>query len=142
MSRKSTVAGIAMILMVLATIPLLGSDNVPFLKWWIMILIIGIGFYPVTASLFAAYTDRGWLFSKVFGVAVSGFAVFALTVCKVTKFVSVTCLVVTLICFVVCWIYGFKKVKVEMPDMDLIFAEEALFLFFFLLWTYLAGFHP
>lgn len=30
MSRKSTVAGIAMILMVLATIPLLGSDNVPF----------------------------------------------------------------------------------------------------------------
>ncbi|MFQ7289966.1 MAG: hypothetical protein ACLRPV_14320 [Lacrimispora saccharolytica] len=46
MSRKSTVAGIAMILMVLATIPLLGSDNVPFLKWWIMILIIGIGFLP------------------------------------------------------------------------------------------------
>lgn len=142
MSRKSTVAGIAMILMVLATIPLLGSDNVPFLKWWIMILIIGIGFYPVTASLFAAYTDRGWLFSKVFGVAVSGFLVFALTVCKVTQFVSLTCIGVTAVCFLVCWIYGFKKVKVEMPDVDLIFQEEALFLLFFLLWTYLAGFHP
>ena len=142
MSRKSTVAGIAMILMVLATIPFLGSDNVPFLKWWIMILIIGIGFYPVTASLFAAYTDRGWLFSKVFGVAVSGFAVFALTVCGVTEFVGWVCIAATLICFLVCWIYGFKRVKVEMPDMDLIFEEEALFLFFFLLWTYLAGFHP
>lgn len=142
MSRKSMVAGIAMIVMVLATIPLLGSDNVPFLKWWIMMLILGMGFYPVTASLFAAYTDRGWLFSKVLAVAVSGFAVFALTVCKVTKFVSVICIVVTLICIILCWIYGFWKVKVEMPDVDLIFAEEALFLLCFLMWTYFAGFHP
>lgn len=131
-----------MILMVLATIPLLGSDNVPFLKWWILILILGIGFYPVTASLFAAYTDRGWLFSKVFGVAVSGFAVFVLTVFGLTEFVSTVCIAVTLICFVICWVYGFRKVKVEMPDVDLIFAEEALFLLVFLMWTYLAGFHP
>ena len=108
MSRKSTVACVLMILMVLATIPLLGSDNVPFLKWWVMILVMGIGFYPVTASLFAAYTDRGWLFSKVFGVAVTGFAVFALTVAGAVKFVTPVCLAVAAVCFVACWVYGFK----------------------------------
>ena len=78
MSKKTTVSGILLVLLVLATTPLLGTDNVSFLKWWLMTLVLGIGFYPAAAALFPRFHDRGWMFSKVLGIVVSGFAVFAL----------------------------------------------------------------
>ena len=43
MSKKTTVSGILLVLLVLATTPLLGTDNVSFLKWWLMTLVLGIG---------------------------------------------------------------------------------------------------
>ena len=41
MSKKTTVSGILLVLLVLATTPLLGTDNVSFLKWWLMTLVLG-----------------------------------------------------------------------------------------------------
>jgi hypothetical protein len=73
MSKKTTVSGILLVLLVLATTPLLGTDNVSFLKWWLMTLVLGIGFYPAAAALFPRFHDRGWMFSKVLGIVVSGF---------------------------------------------------------------------
>ena len=142
MSKRSTVSGVLMIALVLATIPLLGSDNVPFLKWWLMTMILGIGFFPVTAVLFSSFRDRGWLFSKVFGIAVSGFAVFALTSAGLMRFTAVACIVTTAVLILLCWVLGLWKIRIHSPDVDLIFLEELLFLLFFLIWTYLAGFHP
>ena len=71
MSKKTTVSGILLVLLVLATTPLLGTDNVSFLKWWLMTLVLGIGFYPAAAALFPRFHDRGWMFSKVLGIVVS-----------------------------------------------------------------------
>ena len=65
MSKKAAVFGAGIIGLILATIPLLGSDNVPFLKWWIMVLLLGIGYYPLGAALFSSFRDRGFIFSKV-----------------------------------------------------------------------------
>ena len=42
MSKKTTVSGILLVLLVLATTPLLGTDNVSFLKWWLMTLVLGL----------------------------------------------------------------------------------------------------
>ena len=47
MSRKATIYSVGIIGLILATIPLLGADNVPFLKWWLMVLILGLGYYPL-----------------------------------------------------------------------------------------------
>ena len=55
MSKKTTVSGILLVLLVLATTPLLGTDNVSFLKWWLMTLVLGIGFYPAAAALFPRF---------------------------------------------------------------------------------------
>ena len=70
MSKKTTVSGILLVLLVLATTPLLGTDKVSFLKWWLMTLVLGIGFYPAAAALFPRFHDRGWMFSKVLGIVV------------------------------------------------------------------------
>ena len=42
MSKKTTVSGILLVLLVLATTPLLGTDSVPLLKWWLMTVVLGI----------------------------------------------------------------------------------------------------
>lgn len=69
MSRKATIYSVGIIGLILATIPLLGADNVPFLKWWLMVLILGLGYYPLGAVLFSSLRDRGYIFSKVLGSA-------------------------------------------------------------------------
>ena len=142
MSKKATVYSVGIIGLVLATIPLLGSDNVPFLKWWLMVLALGIGFYPLTYLLFSSLEDRGWIFSKVIGIALSGFLTWVLVCCKLTKFTSTTALVVTGIAMAVCWILFARKRGKKAPNVDLVLGEELIFLAFFLLWTYIAAFRP
>lgn len=142
MSKKTTVSGILLVLLVLATTPLLGTDNVSFLKWWLMTLVLGIGFYPAAAALFPRFHDRGWMFSKVLGIVVSGFAVFALGSFGLVPFTAPVCLITVGVLILASWIFGCFKVRVHAPEIDFLMMEEVLFFAFFLLWTYLAGFHP
>ena len=148
MSRKAAVFGVGIIGLILATIPLLGSDNVPFLKWWLMVLVLGTGFWPLTSVLFSSLEDRGWIFSKVMGIALGGFLTWVLVCCGMTKFTSAAVLAVTAAAAALCWIlYGFarkrgKKAPGNDLNLDLILGEELIFLAFFLLWTYFAGFRP
>ena len=126
MSKKTTVSGILLVLLVLATTPLLGTDNVSFLKWWLMTLVLGIGFYPAAAALFPRFHDRGWMFSKVLGIVVSGFAVLALG--KQTGFFRLrTGLLITVRLILAPWIFGCFKVRVHAPEIDFLMMEEVLF---------------
>ena len=142
MSKKAAIYSVGIIGLVLATVPLLGSDNVPFLKWWLMVLALGIGFYPLTRLLFSSLEDRGWIFSKVIGIALSGFLTWVLVCCKLTKFTGTTALVITGIAIAACWILFGAKCREKTPNVDLILGEELIFLAFFLMWTYFAGFRP
>lgn len=142
MSKKATIYSIGIIGLILATIPLLGADNVPFLKWWMMALILGLGYYPLGAALFSSLKDRGYIFSKVLGIGLAGFLTWVLVVCGVTKFTSTAAILVTVVSMAVCWILYLKKAEKKTPDLDLILGEELIFLAFFLLWTYFAGFRP
>lgn len=145
--KKGLIYLLGMFGIVLVTLPLIKDDNVVFLKWWLIILALGIGFLPLTSRLFAGFEDKGWLFSKAIGVAVSGFVVWALVCAGILKFTAVTSLIITIICIVICWGLGFylsiknNKKLVEL-NLDLILGEELVFLALFFLWTYLAGFHP
>ena len=142
MSKKAAIYSIGIIGLILATIPLLGADNVPFLKWWIMVLLLGIGYYPLGAALFSSFRDRGFIFSKVLGIALSGFLTWVLVACGAAKFTSGAALGVTAVSIALCWILYLKKAEKKGPDLDLVLGEELIFLAFFLLWTYFAGFRP
>ena len=139
MSKKAAIYSIGIIGLILATIPLLGADNVPFLKWWIMVLLLGIGYYPLGAALFSSFRDRGFIFSKVLGIALSGFLTWVLVACGAAKFTSGAALGVTAVSIALCWILYLKKAEKKGPDLDLVLGEELIFLAFFLLWTYFAG---
>ncbi len=146
-SRRGAFYFFVIIGIILITVPIMKQDHVIFLKWWLMVLLIGIGFLPLTCHLFTRFADHGWIFSKAMGIAISGFFVWALSCAGIMKFKSSVCLIVVIICALICWgIQGYQSRHGNTGklvfDWDLIIGEELIFLAVFLLCTYLAGFRP
>lgn len=126
---------------------LLREDSKAFFAWWLILWILGCAFMPLTGILFAGFKDRGWLFSKVIAVAVSGYGVWLLVTLGILRFTSVTCIGVTFLCVLgnfglSVWLDKREWDVLPVDDGDLIFWEEIILYLAFLLWTYVAGFHP
>ena len=52
---------------------LLKGDVWTFWTWWLLALFMGMVAMPLTGRLFEGFEDKGWLFSKVLAIAVTGF---------------------------------------------------------------------
>ena len=126
---------------------LLQGDVWTFWTWYLLALVLGAAAMPLTGRLFRRFQDRGWMFSKVTAIAVSGFLTWFLVAVKIIKFTTMTCIVVTLVCAAASLILYCREQKagfecIPFAHLDLVYAEELLFFAVFLLWTYFAGFHP
>lgn len=126
---------------------LLKSDVITFWTWWLMAGLLGMIGMPVTGILFKNFEDKGWMFSKVLFIAVAGFLTWFLVTLNILDFTMLTCIVVAvflaLLCFLLFHIQSKKGIEcLPMEHFHLIYWEEVLFFVFFLMWTYLAGFHP
>ena len=126
---------------------LLQGDVWTFWTWYLLALVLGVAAMPLTGRLFRRFQDRGWMFSKVTAIAVSGFLTWFLVAVKIIKFTTMTCIVVTLVCAAASLILYCREQKagfecIPFAHLDLVYAEELLFFTAFLLWTYFAGFHP
>jgi YYY domain-containing protein len=146
----------AIILFVFGKI-LLQGDYTSFLKWWITILYIGIIFMPLTGLVFKRFHDRGYLFSKTIGIAVTGYVMWFLSSLKIMKFNEASCLISVIIClFFNGLILIFSKKEeadrtrdgfhtqslLKNPVLDAVLFEELMFFALFLLFTYIRGFKP
>ena len=126
---------------------LLQGDVWTFWTWYLLALVLGAVAMPLTGRLFRRFQDRGWMFSKVTAIAVSGFLTWFLVAVKIIKFTTMTCIVVTLVCAAASLILYCREQKagfecIPFAHLDLVYAEELLFFAAFLFWTYFAGFHP
>ena len=126
---------------------LLQGDVWTFWTWYLLALVLGAAAMPLTGRLFRRFQDRGWVFSKVTAIAVSGFLTWFLVAVKIIKFTTMTCIVVTLVCAAASLILYCREQKagfecIPFAHLDLVYAEELLFFAAFLFWTYFAGFHP
>ena len=135
------------ILLVLMTIFLLRGDSKTYLAWYLAVWVLGCGFMPLTGTLFSGYQDRGWMFSKVLAIGISGYLTWLLVTLGILKFTAASCLGVTFVCVAGNGLLAFcldKKKRYVLPDNqgDLIFVEEVILFMTFLLWTYVAGFRP
>ncbi len=146
--RKTWIAKgiLAAVILVCARL-LLGGDSISFYIWWMMAGILGLLFQPLTARLFEGFADRGWMFSKVLGILISGYLTWVLVVAGILPFTGAACIGVTVVCAFLllfwCW-KDAKKDRLTLPEgqWNLVYWEEMVFLALFLVWTYLAGFHP
>jgi uncharacterized membrane protein len=134
------------LLLVLSAV-LLGQDVWTFWTWWLLALLMGLVAMPVTGRLFAGFADKGWLFSKVLAIGVTGFLTWFLVAVEIVPFTTITCVGVCAFCALLCfWVFRRQtKRGIEafpVGEVPLVVKEEILFFAVFLLWTYLAGFHP
>lgn len=126
---------------------LLKGDVWIFWTWYLLAGLMGLVGMPVTGMLFQRFEDRGWMFSKVLSITVTGFLTWFLVAVKLLKFGTLACAGVSLVCGAVCfWLFRCQTKKgIECMPVNaakLIYWEEVLFFVVFLMWTYLAGFHP
>lgn len=126
---------------------LLGEDSKTFLVWWLAIWTLGCMFMPLTGMLFAGFRDRGWLFSKVLAIAIAGYAVWAPVTLGILKFTPAVCRAVAILCIaanlgLLFWQRRRGQNVLPENEANLIFWEEVILYLAFLLWTYVAGFHP
>ena len=50
---------------------LFGKDFSFFASWWFAIFVIGVVFMPLAAMVFRNFADKGWMFAKTIGIAIS-----------------------------------------------------------------------
>ncbi|MDO4274936.1 MAG: DUF2298 domain-containing protein [Eubacteriales bacterium] len=126
---------------------LLKGDVWTFWSWWLLAALMGMIAMPVTGRLFEGFDDKGWMFSKVLAVAVTGFLTWFLVAVKIMPFTSLSCILVCVVCAAGCFFLFNHQIKhgidcFPASHKELVFWEEIIFFAVFLLWTYLAGFHP
>ena len=88
-------------------------------KWWVTLLVLGIGFFPLTALLFRKFSDKGYIFGKILGLAVSGWLVWLLSSLHIVKFSVTGCCVILILCILANYgltIFFCKKKKVSVAE--------------------------
>ncbi|HHV10334.1 MAG TPA: hypothetical protein GXX75_08675 [Clostridiales bacterium] len=158
MLKKASYLLIAIILYVSGNI-LLKSDFSPFLQWWATVACIGIIFLPVTTLVFDKFHDKGYLFAKPVGLAVTGYLMWLLSSLQLMKFTAQACLICAGIGLVANGVILGLRRKYRNPKtamagnrrerflameklLDTILGEELLFFGLFLLFVYIRGFKP
>ena len=146
-TRKIIIKLIPAAILVALSAFLLRRDVWTFWTWWLLAAVMGVTAMPLTGRLFRNFDDKGWMFSKVLAVAVAGFITWFLTAVKIVRFNSATCISITVLCGAGCLFLFYRQHRkgvecLPVDHLDLVYREEILFFAFFLLWTYLAGFHP
>ena len=137
----------AAVILVVLSAYLLQGDVWTFWTWWLLALFMGMVAMPLTGRLFGGFEDKGWLFSKVLAIAVTGFLTWFLVAVEILPFTSAVCIGVSVVCAVFCAVIFHIQLKKDIEcyptgKTKLIIREELLFFGIFLMWTYLAGFRP
>ena len=114
--------------------------------WWLMSVVIGIAFFPLSNRIFSKFRDGGWMFSKSMGIFIAGYVYWLLSCAKLLRFTGMNCMLVLVLCAVVNYGLGFvlyRKDK-KKPDVSLklIAIEEVMFLGVYFFWTYVVSFDP
>jgi len=115
--------------------------------WWLYILLIGLIFLPLTMRLFNRFFDKGYLFSKTIGLAISSYLVWLFASFKLLPFTREV-LWIALICTFAAILFIFKGYKqyislIHSPRLIFSFAAEELIFFSALVfWAFLRGLKP
>ena len=145
--KKTIIKVIPAVLLVALSAFLLKGDVWTFWTWYLLAAVLGCVGMAVTGRLFRSFEDKGWMFSKVVSITITGFLTWFLVSVKILKFTTAACVGITLVYGIVC-IFAYEKQRrngyecLPIDRLDLVYIEEILFFAAFLLWTYLAGFHP
>ncbi|MDR2356567.1 MAG: DUF2298 domain-containing protein [Oscillospiraceae bacterium] len=130
-----------------ASAALLRADFTRFLLWWCVLLAIGVVYYPMTRAVFGRFESKGYIFSKVIGVALSGYVSWALSSLGVLPFRAWALTLPILAGLAVNLFIVHRRGKRDAgaaPDIlpPSVFRHEALFMLLLAAWSYIRGVCP
>lgn len=132
----------------------LGTTDFSYvLRWWLMMLLLGISFQPLTMIIFRNMRDGGWLFAKTLGIAGAGWLMWLMSSVKLLKFSRFNCMLMVVIVFGVNMLLYYlldlrksRKVSLRKFYTDericAIIGVETIFFCAFVFWCYLKGISP
>jgi uncharacterized membrane protein len=121
------------------------SDLGTIFTWWLCILGIGIIFLPATGQIFNRFFDKGYLFAKVLGIAVSSYLVWFLGSLKISPFSQQTIWLVLALGLIANLFLVLKNqslISSNRPLLSIWFLEEVMFFIALAAWSFVRGFQP
>ena len=126
-------------------------DTLYIIKWWLVFFVIGLIFLPLTIRIFSNFFDKGYIFSKILGIALISYVIFLLGILKILPFTTQAILFVIGITIVIN-IFIFLKDTPSLRSIlmksliksswKLFLFEEALFLATLFFWSYIRAHEP
>ena len=115
-------------------------------QWYLVLLIIGIIFTPLTKKIFKNFNfDFGYPFAKTLGIILLSYFVFVLGIVKILPFSRLSLIFALCLFAIINW-FIFKKNKQigsgVMNHAPTIIFEEFLFIFSLFFWTYIRSQEP
>ncbi len=103
--------------------------------WYLTLLILGIGFFPLARRFFDSFFDHGYPFAKTIGILLISYALFLFGSLHILPFVWPSVALVTTLFFLANFLLF--RVKKQRFNFRLLIFEELLFFvsFFFLVFT-------
>ncbi|HLB95491.1 MAG TPA: DUF2298 domain-containing protein [Patescibacteria group bacterium] len=116
-----------------------------FLKWWVYLLIIGLIFLPLASRIFSKFFDKGYLYSKVLGLAIPSFILWLLSSLRLVPFERGWIIVIILVLLAVIFVFdkgypNFKQALIE--NWKIFILEELIFLISLAFWVFVRGLRP
>ncbi len=119
-------------------------DFIFVVHWWIVFLILGAAFLPVTIVLLEKLKDNGYIFSKVIAFGVISYAIFILGFFKLLRFNELTLLIV-FVFFLLINLFIARKINIAKSirkNWRVYVFEEILFFVTLALWSFVRGHNP
>ena len=158
---KTLISAVVIAACFIAGFKMMPEDFTEIFRWWITLFALGVTFVPSASLLFAGFHDKGWIFSKVLGIAFTGWLLWLLSSMKLFKFTETNCLICLFICLAVNLAILFVVAKTrskkagkkllgcvgevlpsDFGTISSMLAAEAVFTALFFMWLYLKCFNP
>lgn len=112
------------------------QDFLYILRWFLGFLLIGIIFLPFSSYLFKGFRDKGYIFSKILGLAIISYSLFILSLIKIIKFSEASVFLILIIFLVINYFKNVKNVyHILKKNYKIILFEEALFFVCLFIWS-------
>ncbi|MBP9716483.1 MAG: hypothetical protein KBD51_00925 [Candidatus Levybacteria bacterium] len=111
-------------------------------KWWIVFFFLGITFLPLTSKIFSSFIDKGYIFSKVFGMVFISYIIYVLGSFQLLKFTTLNIFIIWFFCASISLFFLRKESFNLKKYLKIFLFEEIIFLFALIIWSFVRAHQP
>ncbi|OGK39191.1 hypothetical protein A3F34_00420 [Candidatus Roizmanbacteria bacterium RIFCSPHIGHO2_12_FULL_44_10] len=110
--------------------------------WYLVLLFLGLVFFPITKKFFKSFYDYGYPFAKTVGIILVSYSIFVLSTYKVLEFSHLSLLLIIGIFAFINYRFFFPHKVFQGNRWIFLIIEEAVFLIALLFWAYIRSHEP